>query len=116
LFTGAKTYLTSQKKAGYGLIRRNLPNRAFYDNLADGVARSAAVSPLILARYRPKRIIDIGCGDGAWLAAFGRDPVVERTLGIDGSGAIDSLAIDGSSFRADLEDLVRSGGSALGRF
>jgi SAM-dependent methyltransferase len=41
------------------------------------------VVPHVFSILRPKSVIDVGCGTGAWLAEF-RTNGVERTLGLDG--------------------------------
>src|SRR5262245_52175926 len=46
--------------------------------------RSArAVVPLVMNRFRPKSVVDIGCGSGAWLQVFHEHGVPE-VLGVDG--------------------------------
>lgn len=58
--------------------------RTFYQNLSDGAARSAdVVAPLVLEFVRVRSVVDVGCGDGSWLAAFQRLGVQE-ILGLDG--------------------------------
>jgi len=47
--------------------------------------RSAdVVVPLVLQLLSPRSVIDVGCGEGAWLAAFQRFGV-DDVLGVDGS-------------------------------
>lgn len=42
----------------------------FYADQVDGSAESAAVIlPILFALHRPESVIDVGCGQGAWLAA-----------------------------------------------
>lgn len=56
----------------------------FYRQLRDGCARSAEVIvPIVLALLPIRSVVDVGCGEGAWLAAF-RKFGVEDILGIDG--------------------------------
>jgi SAM-dependent methyltransferase len=56
----------------------------YYANFLEGARRSAeVVVPRLLALLRPRRVVDVGCGIGAWLAAF-RDHGVHEVLGIDG--------------------------------
>lgn len=59
---------------------------------ADASARSAAaVVPIVLELVRPRSVLDVGCGVGAWLSVF-------SALGID-----DILGVDGDYVRrADL--------------
>ena len=58
---------------------------AFYQTVRDGARRSAnAVVDTILMRAlipRPKSVIDVGCGEGWWAAAFGRHGCM--TLAVD---------------------------------
>ncbi len=58
--------------------------RDFYERLREGATRSAEVIvPLVLQLIPVRSVVDIGCGDGSWLAAF-RKFGVEEILGIDG--------------------------------
>ena len=47
-----------------------------------GLQSPEAIVPLVLGLLSPKRIVDLGCGDGAWLAAFAKHGV-QDFLGID---------------------------------
>lgn len=61
----------------------NYPNQ-FFQEIRDGAKRSAsAVVPLVLQWVRPRSVIDIGCGQGVWLATF-REHGVTEIFGIDG--------------------------------
>lgn len=78
----------------------------FYEMVASGVERSAArIAPMITQWIGPQRIIDVGCGDGRWLAAF-KNAGVEEIFGVDGNWVeADDLVIDYNSFSAvDLEN------------
>jgi SAM-dependent methyltransferase len=56
----------------------------FFRDISEGSAASAAaVVPLVMTLVRPKSVVDVGCGTGAWLSAF-RAEGVERVLGVDG--------------------------------
>jgi hypothetical protein len=56
----------------------------FFENHTDGSVRSASiVVPLILKLFKPKSVVDFGCGVGGWLKEFSRGGV-EDILGIDG--------------------------------
>ena len=56
----------------------------FYDNIRGGSRRSAhAVVPIVLQLVEPKAVVDVGCGDGTWLAVF-RELGVSDTVGLDG--------------------------------
>lgn len=70
---------------------------AFYQRLRDGVARSAAVVvPLVLGLVPVRSVIDFGCGDGTWLAAF-------QKLGIDEILGIDGDYVDRNVFQIPAE-------------
>jgi SAM-dependent methyltransferase len=75
-------------------------DREFFAAL-DAPANSSAqaVLPLLWEVAQPKSVIDVGCGTGAWLAVA-RGLGAERTLGIDGEFARDSLRIPVEEFRA----------------
>lgn len=61
-----------------------LYDRAFFGSQKEAVLRSArAVVPLIVDLLRPQRVIDVGCGLGAWLLALS-ELGVPRVHGIDG--------------------------------
>src|SRR6266481_1089292 len=52
---------------------RNSYSREFYDNQIAGSLRSAEiVLSLVWQISRPKSVIDVGCGRGAWLSAAER--------------------------------------------
>src|SRR5688500_17953479 len=78
----------------------------FFAHQADGSLRSArVVVPIAMELFRPKSVIDVGCGVGAWLRAFAENGV-DDYLGVDG-GYVDParLLIDPSRFRpADLSN------------
>jgi SAM-dependent methyltransferase len=85
----------------------------FYDEI-DGWSRqsAAAIVPWIFAALSPQSVLDVGCGRGAWLAAF-QACGVDDVLGLDGDYVdATSLHIDADRFRAvDLlspPDLDRS--------
>ena len=55
----------------------------YYDALHMGAVRSAAaVVPFVQDIFAARRVVDLGCGTGAWLAAF-RAHGATRTLGVD---------------------------------
>lgn len=57
----------------------------FYADQVDDSARAAAVIlPIVFAPLAPARVIDIGCGQGAWLAAAGALGATTLT-GLDGA-------------------------------
>jgi SAM-dependent methyltransferase len=56
----------------------------FYEAHRGGAMRSAEIiAPLVLQFVPAHSIVDIGCGDGSWLAAF-RKLGVDEILGVDG--------------------------------
>lgn len=57
---------------------------SFFNLLSDGSYKSAqSVLPLISELLRPKSVVDVGCGTGAWLKVF-QELGVEEILGIEG--------------------------------
>jgi SAM-dependent methyltransferase len=70
------------------------------EHLAGSLASAAAVLPILFEFYRPKSVIDIGCGLGTWLKVA-RDLGVHDILGFDGDTFDRSkLLIDPANFRA----------------
>ena len=56
-----------------------------YADWLNGSLESArAVVPLVMDAISPRSVVDVGCGLGAWLAAF-REAGVEDVLGVDGA-------------------------------
>ena len=56
----------------------------YYNALSEGARQSArVVVPLLLEFVRPRSVIDVGCGQGAWLSVF-REHGVEDVWGVDG--------------------------------
>lgn len=56
---------------------------AFYDLIRPGVQASAAVVvPLLFDLFRPRTVVDVGCGEGWWGAAFAEQGC--HVLGMDG--------------------------------
>jgi SAM-dependent methyltransferase len=59
-------------------------DRRFFDSFRSTSASSAAaVVPLVLDLVPARSVIDVGCGEGVWLAEFSRRSVTDL-LGIDG--------------------------------
>jgi SAM-dependent methyltransferase len=57
----------------------------FYTDQQAGSLRSAReVVPLILDMLKPRSVVDVGCGVGAWLSVF-LDHGVQDVLGLDGA-------------------------------
>jgi SAM-dependent methyltransferase len=56
----------------------------FYEALREGAKKSAEVIlPIVLDRVPVRSVVDVGCGDGTWLAVL-QKLGVEDVLGIDG--------------------------------
>ena len=85
-------------------------NAEFYDTIRAGCIQSAeVVVPLLMARYRPRTVVDVGCGEGYWATEFhaaGCD-----VLGIDGDH-IQATTLGDRLVHADLEDFLPE----VGRF
>lgn len=59
--------------------------RPFYVELSSAARRSAReIVPVVLELVRPRSVVDVGCGTGAWLAVF-QEYGVPEVLGIDGA-------------------------------
>lgn len=77
---------------------------AFYENQVSGSERSAQVIlPLLYAVFQPRSVIDIGCGQGAWLAVAGALGSTELT-GIDGPW-VDTARLRHPAIRFTAADL-----------
>ena len=66
----------------------------------DALTSARIIIPALLGIIRPKSIIDVGCGLGAWLSVF-RAHGIENILGLDGD-YVDraKLCIPANCFRA----------------
>jgi SAM-dependent methyltransferase len=76
----------------------------FFSYIERGSLRSAeVVVPILASALQPKRVVDFGCGRGAWLKVWLQNGVVD-VLGLDGPYVSrDSLLIEEGRFRqADL--------------
>jgi SAM-dependent methyltransferase len=87
-----------------------LPNRQapdalydakFFDSITEGALRSARlIAPLVIRLSNIQSVVDVGCGTGAWLAAFIENGVND-VLGIDGDYVDrNTLLIEQSQFYA----------------
>lgn len=74
---------------------------SFYERIRSGATRSAeVVAPLVLQLLPVSSVVDVGCGDGSWLAVF-RKLGVGEVLGVDGDYVDRSLLqIPRECFRA----------------
>lgn len=79
-------------------------SEAFYDEMVDTSTASAeVVVPLVLDLVAPRSVIDVGCGEGKWLAVFKKRGLAVH--GMDGDWVKpDRLAIAADEFETiDLE-------------
>jgi SAM-dependent methyltransferase len=82
--------------------------RYFADHRDEALASARVLVPHLLALVRPRSVVDVGCGVGAWLSVFGEHGVRD-VLGVDGDHVPrDQLMIPPSAFRAgDLSAPLR---------
>ncbi len=83
----------------------------FFADLRAGSMRSAEeIVPLILEVVPARSVVDVGCGEGAWLAAFTKNGVLD-VLGVDGDYVDrDTLQISRERFQtADLSKPLEIG-------
>jgi SAM-dependent methyltransferase len=63
----------------------------FFEEIADGSKQSAhTVVPLVLSLLKANSVVDVGCGEGSWLAEFRRHGIVD-VRGLDGSYVPESM-------------------------
>jgi len=76
-------------------------DHAFYQSHKEGASRSAeVVAEFLCGFYKPKSVIDLGCGTGVWLRAFVARGI-EDVLGVDGPHVpLADLEIDSSHFQS----------------
>ena len=81
------------------MTNSDLYDANFYDQQSKGSYESAKIIiSLLLKFYKPKSVIDIGCGVGTWLKAF-EENGIKKIKGIDGSWVDKSrLYIDKKNF------------------
>jgi len=82
--------------------------RYFADHRDEALASARVVVPHLLGLVRPRSVLDVGCGVGAWLSVFAEHGVSDL-LGVDGDHVPrDRLMIPTSSFlAADLAGALR---------
>ena len=92
---------------------RDIYDKGFFDRDFAGVPESArVVAPLVCDLIHPRRVVDVGCGRGAWLRAF-REIGVDLIQGLDGD-YVDraTLLIPADNFvSADLAKLTKLPGN-----
>jgi len=73
----------------------------FFDSIRGTSHPSAeAIVPRLIDLFQPQSVVDIGCGEGAWLDVF-RKLGTEQFLGLDGAYVeLDRLLIPKDAFRA----------------
>jgi SAM-dependent methyltransferase len=60
-------------------------DQVFFEDIQEGSCRSAQkIVPLVLSLLKAKSVVDVGCGDGSWLAEFLRHGVHD-VRGLDGA-------------------------------
>jgi SAM-dependent methyltransferase len=86
--------------------------RFFAIQVADSLRSARAVAQITCQLFAPKRVADVGCGRGAWLAAF-REHGVNEIHGVDGDYVSrDKLLFDSANFTAvDLSRAFKIPGS-----
>jgi SAM-dependent methyltransferase len=89
--------VTQKSKEVYHRFRGDSYTREFFLHQHELARRSAdVVVPLVMQLVEPRSVVDVGCGSGAWLAAFA-DRGVEQILGIDSEAVPpDVLAVPSS--------------------
>jgi SAM-dependent methyltransferase len=101
---------------GRRFMDNSLYSDTYYGRHKAGMQRSAhEVVPLVMNLVAPASVVDVGCGEGIWLAEF-LGAGVTRVFGIDGPWVSpEQLAIPKEAFRA--VDLEQPGpAEPLGRF
>jgi len=85
----------------------------FYADLVNTAGPSASIiAPMVFDMVKPRRVLDIGCGDGSWLAAF-KACGAETIRGLDGEWLdLSVLRIPQENFdRTDLFAPIQTDGS-----
>jgi SAM-dependent methyltransferase len=67
------------------MIESSYYNKQFYGSMQDGSLRSARmIVPLLNSLFKPKSVIDIGCGIGLWLKVWIEDIGLTDVMGLEG--------------------------------
>lgn len=85
---------------------------SFYKDIhADALSSAEEIAPFVLKLTGAKSVVDVGCGQGAWLSVFKKHGMT-RILGLDGAHvSVSSLLIGHDEFRAvDLSRAPESAG------
>lgn len=80
-------------------------SKVFYDEMkVSNLTSARKIAPMVIDILKPKSVVDVGCGTGVWLKAFG-ERGVRDIFGIDGDWVKeDMLVIPKESFKsADIE-------------
>lgn len=96
----------------------NLYGDDFYSDQMRDSSRAAIKYVQILSRlYRPRSVVDVGCGRGTWLKAF-RDGGAESVVGFDGTWNSQGNMIDSAIvfFGVDLNQPIPIADSNTRRF
>lgn len=97
--------LNQEKKIAGGSSKlHSIYDETFYDEQKDASYKSAeSVVPILLNVFKPKSVIDIGCGVGGWLHVFQRGGVTE-ICGYDVNElAADKYFIDKQRIRTNVD-------------
>jgi SAM-dependent methyltransferase len=69
---------------GEEIVAENPDDAGFYSAQKSGSLRCAElIVPWLVSVFRPRRVVDVGCGVGTWASVFIREGV-QDTFGIDG--------------------------------
>ena len=61
-----------------------MKTRYFHDTKKHNLDSPKSIAPIIYDIFKPKSVVDFGCGLGTWIKVF-KDLGVEKVLGFDGS-------------------------------
>ena len=87
----------------------------FYDNQRDGSLIGASrILPMLWSVLRPKSVIDLGCGAGAWLSQL-KQLGTDRVCGIDGPW-LESIQLADPNIELHNQDLEQLNVARLGSF